>query len=335
MLINKYSKAFVSLGHWINSIDTVEKETLFAKVRSENPWFTDASIDLALTGISEYLSQNELQTWLASYSFSENRQPKTVALVLAGNIPMVGFHDILCVLIAGHKAMIKLSSKDSVLTRHVLDQLVTIEPSFADKIQYVEKLENFDAVIATGSDNSSRYFDYYFGKYPNIIRKNRTSIAVLNGFETKEELRLLGKDVFSYFGLGCRNVSKILAPKGYDFTTILKEWEGYGDIINHHKYRNNYDYQLAIRMVNKEKFFDNGFILMIESDKIVSPIAVLYTQHYESENDLAGILKSISEKTQCIVGNKTKTSVPFGQAQLPKLNDYADHIDTMKFLCDL
>jgi hypothetical protein len=255
-----------------------------------------------------------------------------VALVLAGNIPLVGFHDVLCVLISGHKVMIKLSSKDSVLIPYVLNHLTEIDPGFADKIEYVERLENFDAVIATGSDNSSRYFDFYFGKYPNIIRKNRTSIAVLNGFETEDELKLLGKDVFTYFGLGCRNVSKILAPKGYDFTTILKAWEGYHDISNHHKYRNNYDYQLAIRMVNKEKFFDNGFVILIESEKIVSPIAVLYTEHYDSESHLAEILKAVADKTQCVVGNKTRKSVKFGQAQLPSLNDYADHIDTMKFL---
>jgi hypothetical protein len=251
---------------------------------------------------------------------------------MAGNLPLVGFHDFLAVLIGGHAVMVKLSSKDRVLPLFLAEELVSIEPRFADLIRFEEQFKNFDAVIATGGDNSARYFHYYFGKYPHVIRKNRTSCAILKGNETDQELEALGHDIFSYFGLGCRNVSKIFIPRTYEITSVFPKWEKFKDIINHHKYNNNYDYQKSILLINGNHFFDNGFLLVEENQKLVSPISVLYYERYEDESDLALKIFEAKDKIQCIVGKMTPDSIPFGQAQSPMLWDYADQIDTLKFL---
>ena len=254
---------------------------------------------------------------------------------VAGNIPLAGFHDLLSILVSGHALMAKLSSKDSVLPTFLADKLVEIEPKFAPAISLVPRLRGFDAVIATGSDNSARYFQYYFGKYPHIIRKNRTSCAILEGTENDEELRLLGKDVFSYFGLGCRNVSKIFVPEDFDPVRLVNAWDVYVDIIHHHKYHNNYDYQKSILLVNKIPFYDSGFVILQENEKLVSPISVVYLQRYTNLDALTTHLDEIEEKVQCIVGKTRPANVPFGQAQEPELWDYADAVDTMKFLEEL
>jgi hypothetical protein len=180
-------------------------------------------------------------------------------------------------------------------------------------------------VIATGSDNTARYFEYYFRTKPHIIRKNRSSIAVLTGNETDDQLIALGKDVFSYFGLGCRNVSKLVVPEGYDFTRPLRLWEVYHDVSNHHKYVNNYDYNKSILLINGTHHFDNGFALLTPNEALVSPISVLY---YATSADLA------SDKIQCIVGSGANY-IPFGTTQEPTLTDYADNVDTLKFLTGL
>jgi hypothetical protein len=228
-------------------------------------------------------------------------QEKKVGLILAGNIPLVGFHDVLCVLATGHHALIKASSQDARLVRHVLNMLATIDARFSAKYSFVERLKDFDAVIATGSDNSSRYFEYYFGKVPHIIRKNRNSIAVITGDETTEELNLLGHDIFDYFGLGCRNVSKLLIPQGYDIGTFFRPIETYQPVINHHKYNNNYDYNKSIYLVNSEKHFDNGFLLLKESEALASPLAVLYYEHYDTMADAEKTINANSDKIQCVV----------------------------------
>jgi hypothetical protein len=251
---------------------------------------------------------------------------------MAGNIPLVGFHDFLAVLISGHSILVKLSSKDSVLISWLADQLIQIDQRFSSRIHFAERLKNFDGIIATGSDNSSRYFTYYFGKYPNVIRKNRTSCAVLTGKETDSDLLTLGKDVFTYFGLGCRNVSKVYMPKSFEPTRLLQAWEPWKDIIHHHKYCNNYDYQKSILLVNRIPFFDSNFVLIQENERLVSPISVVYYEFYEDEGSLALKLAESKNKIQCVVGHATPASVPFGKAQSPSLGDYADQIDTLKFL---
>lgn len=324
-------EGLAKLGIYLDAIDEAERETLSLKVRNENPWFTPGSINLALEGIRRYLDPVKLKKWSSHYTITPQKI-RQIAVVMAGNIPLAGFHDMLSVLVSGHALMAKLSSKDTVLPTFLVNKLIEIEPRFEALISMPARLKNFDAVIATGSDNSARYFDYYFGKYPNIIRKNRTSCAILSGGESSEDLMLLGRDVFSYFGLGCRNVSKIFIPENFDPTLLIKAWDIYVDILHHHKYHNNYDYQKSILLVNKLPFYDSGFVILHENQKLVSPISVVYLERYKNSADLTEKLEAVSEKIQCIVGNTSSNQVPFGQAQSPDLWDYADRVDTMKFL---
>lgn len=332
MTVEQRISAFVKLGNHLANLSPEAFESLSLNARLENPWFTADNVKRSLNGIAHYLQENNLRKWVSAYTLNPT-EPKTVALVMAGNIPMVGFHDLLCVLISGHHAQLKLSSKDSKLIQYLIKHLIWFEPEFEKTITIKEnKLENFDAVIATGSDNSARYFEYYFGKYPNIIRKNRTSSVILSGNESEQEIEALGEDIFSYFGLGCRNVSKAYVPKGYDFAKILSKWESYKDIIHHHKYCNNYDYQKSILLVNLIPFLDNGFILVQENEKLVSPISVLYFEYYADQAELESKLKATADKTQCIVGKNSAATVGFGKAQYSEVWDYADNVDTVKFL---
>lgn len=331
MKIDERIDAFVKLGEVLSAIDGDTWASLVQRARNENSWFTEQSISAAFEGIKNYLDEANLKKWTSRYTLTPVNA-KTVALVMAGNLPLVGFHDFLSVLVSGHALLIKLSSKDKVLPLYIAEKLVAIEPKFASFVRFEEQLKNFDAVIATGGDNSARYFHFYFGKYPHIIRKNRTSCAVIKGNESDDDLRALGHDIFSYFGLGCRNVSKIFVPKNYYVTTLLEKWEPFKEVINHHKYHNNYDYQKSILLVNGNHFYDNGFLLLEENSKLVSPIAVLYYERYEDESDLALKITEAKDKLQCIVGTMTPASIPFGQAQSPMLWDYADQIDTLKFL---
>ena len=325
--------ALEKLGHFLSAIDEGALQDLSEKVRNENTWFTPGSVELAIAGVCRYLNGQYLQQWAASYPAPA--QPKKVGVVMAGNIPLAGFHDMLSVWVSGHILLAKLSSKDSVLPTFMVNKLIEIEPRFQSLTHIESQLKNFDAIIATGSDNSARYFHYYFGKYPHIIRKNRTSCAVLTGEETTEQLSLLGRDVFTYFGLGCRNVSKIFAPEGFDPVRLLEAWDIYVDIIHHHKYHNNYDYQKSILLVNKIPFYDSGFVILQEDEKLVSPISVVYFERYASHEQLATRLDAVSDKIQCIVGTGRAGWVPFGEAQSPGLWDYADRVDTMKFLAEL
>jgi hypothetical protein len=334
MNIHDRIEAFAKLGNYLSAIDEAELHELILSARNENAWFTEESIKLALEGIKSYLEVDSLRNWASHYRLRANK-PRTVAVIMAGNIPLVGFHDFLSVIISGHSLQAKLSSKDSVLMKFLAEKLVELTPELGPRIQFTEQLKNFDAVIATGSDNSARYFHYYFGKYPHIIRKNRASCAVLTGRETDEELRRLGADVFSYFGLGCRNVSKIYLPKDADPTRMLPCWNSFHPIIHHHKYHNNYDYQKSILLVNRMPFLEDSFVLLQESEKLVSPISVVYYEFYENEGSLALSLTRQKDKIQCIVGRSTPGSIPFGQAQYPTLLDYADHVDTLKFLDEL
>lgn len=331
MKIEDRLAAFEKLKNYLSAIDEGELESLVTQARNENAWFTQESIKLALAGVKTYLNPTDLEKWVLLYNLSPVT-PKTIAVVMAGNIPLAGFHDFLSVLISGHAIRIKLSSKDSVLLTYLINRLIEFEPRFKPLIVLVDQLKNFDAVIATGSDNSARYFNYYFGKYPHIIRKNRTSCAVLTGNETEMELQNLGKDVFTYFGLGCRNVSKIYLPEDTDPVRLLGHWSPYADVMHHHKYHNNYDYQKSILLINQVPFLDSGYVLLQESERLVSPISVVYYDFFRDESSLALKLMESKDKVQCVVGKATPHSIPFGQAQSPLLWDYADHIDTLKFL---
>lgn len=302
--------------------------------QSRNAWFATEEVEKALYSLHMMLNQPDLQKWLAEIPITEN--PKKVGLILAGNIPLVGFHDVLCVLATGNIALIKLSSSDDRLLPALLSRLVEIEPAFAEQISYVERLKDFDAVIATGSNNTSRYFDYYFGKVPNIIRKNRNSLAVLTGAETTAEITALGHDIFDYFGLGCRNVSKIYIPENYEIKNFFEPIEEYKEIINHFKYNNNYDYNKSIYLVNGAAHFDNGFLLLKEDPALSSPLAVLYYQRYADLSELSKELRLVEDQIQCIVSKAAldlnHPPLNFGGSQQPRLWDYADNVDTIAFL---
>jgi hypothetical protein len=323
--------AFNELGNRIKALHKTGREQLYERANLSNPWFTAASVQNALDGIALFLDSETLRSWTSQYPTAPNQ--KMVGIAMAGNIPLVGFHDLLCVLISGHQALVKLSSQDALM-QVLINWLIEIEPRFATKIKIEERLNAAEAMIATGSDNTSRYFEYYFRTRPHIIRKNRSSCAIIMGEESNEELLKLGKDVFTYFGLGCRNVAKVFVPEEYSFTNLLDVWQPYQAIIHHHKYANNYDYQKSILLVNQTAFFDSGFVLLTESANLVSPISVLFFERYIDQTDLQHKIQSHSEKLQCIVSANGwySTSVAFGKAQQPEVWDYADNVDTMKFL---
>jgi len=327
--------AFSELGTQLNSPNEQLSEIIDDE-QHYNAWFTPASVLLAVTAIGKMLNPGQLEIWLNKYPIHQNKTGKRIGLILAGNIPLVGFHDALCVLASGHHALIKASSQDTRLIKHVLQMLTAIDSNFAEQYSFVERLENFDGVIATGSNNTSRYFEYYFGKVPHIIRKNRNSVALLTGNETGEQLHALGHDIFDYYGLGCRNVSKLLVPEGYNFNFFFESIEAYQPIINHHKYNNNYDYNKSIYLVNRDKHFDNGFLLLKEDERLASPLAVLYYGFYKDIPSAESLLEAESNKIQCIVSHaplQLKTQVvDFGMSQRPALWDYADGVDTMEFL---
>lgn len=335
MHLNNRINGFVALGNLLKTLEESVLKNIAVSAQNENPWFTETNITLALNGVVKYLTLEKLNHWTAAYDFHQVN-PKTIGLVMAGNIPLVGFHDLLSVLITGHLAHLKLSSKDTVLPRFLIGKLIEVEPAFADYFQIQPgTLKHIDAVIATGSDNTARQFEYYFSKYPHIIRRNRTSCALLNGRETTNELVQLGEDVFSYFGMGCRNVSKLYVPEKYDFTGLFAAWNNYHSIIHHHKYANNYDYQKAILLVNQQPFLDTGFVLFVENEKLVSPIAVLYYEYYSDAEDLNRKLQLHQHKIQCLVGKGEPATVNFGEAQHPEVWDYADNVDSLKFLTSL
>jgi hypothetical protein len=296
-----------------------------------NPWFTPENVKRALVAIAEELTKDNLVRWTGYYSNLDwEKTPSKVGVIMAGNIPLVGFHDFLSVLITGNNIVAKTSSKDNELIYYISELLCSINSEFRKKINFTENtLNDFDIVIATGSDNSSRYFEYYFGKYPNIIRKNRNSIAIIEGDESDNEIKALGSDIFSYFGLGCRNVSKIYLPKGYDFMKFSELWDNFKVVSTNIKYANNYDFNKAVYIVNKEAFHDTGYLLFKEERKISSPVAVLYYEYYESQDAVKQQTELLKEKIQCVVG---RNGIPFGKAQSPHLWDYADGIDTIEFL---
>jgi hypothetical protein len=334
MLIEERIKAFVQLGEYIKTLPEEKFKSLAESIRIENPWFTEGNLRMTVSGILRFLDEKNLLGWISGYSLP-SRSPKVIATILAGNIPAVGFHDLLCVLLNGDTALIKLSSKDTVLLKFLLEKVMEINPGFSSKIRYAEQLKGFDAVIATGSDNTSRYFEYYFGKYPHIIRKNRTSVAILDGTEDDKDLTALGTDVFSYFGLGCRNVSKLFVPSGYDFGPMFRSWEIFQELGYHHKYHNNYHYQKSIFLVSLIPHLDNGFVLLQENERLVSPIAVVYYEYYTNAENLRDKLSSVQDKLQCILGNHSLATIKFGEAQFPGLTDYADGVDVLKFLIEL
>ena len=301
--------------------------------QSHNGWYTPENVYFSIHSWAEALTAENLNQWLSSYIIPI-QEPKNVALILAGNIPLVGFHDFLSVLITGNNVLAKTSSNDQHLLPFLAKYLIAVQPELAQNIAFVEgKLKGFDAVIATGSNNTSRYFEYYFKDKPSIIRKSRNSVAVMTGNETKEQLTALGEDIFRYFGLGCRNVSKLFVPKGYSFVPFFEAIFVYQDVIHYEKYANNYDYNKAVFLMSNFKLLDNGFLTLKEDKSHASPISSVFYEFYEDIDELKIRLQAEKEQIQCIVADDNiKDSVPFGQTQNPHLWNYADNTDTISFL---
>ena len=304
--------------------------------QSHNGWFTPEQVLHSIQSWAKALTEDNLNQWLSKYDFSKI-EPKKVGLILAGNIPLVGFHDFLSVLISGHDVLVKTSSNDQHLLKFLAKYLIAIQPELNSKITFVEgKLEGFDAVIATGSNNTARYFEYYFKDKPSIIRKNRNSVAVLDGTESHEDLVNLGEDIFRYFGLGCRNVSKLFVPKGYNFEAFFNAMNEYRDVIHYEKYANNYDYNKAVFLMSNFQLLDNEFLTIKEDSSYSSPISSVFYELYDDLEEIKNRLHNDAEQIQCIVSkNLIPNSVAFGQTQQPKLWDYADNVDTLAFLNSL
>jgi len=308
-----------------------EWQDIKLKASVANGWFISQFIELAVNNIVDFfLEENRLRTWINHYHIDDNITPKNIGIVMAGNIPLVGFHDFLCVFVSGNMQTIKLSSKDDILLKHLVQKMYTWDTTMQDYVSFAVMLKGCDAYIATGSNNSAVYFDYYFSKYPSIIRRNRTSVAILKGDESKEELEKLADDIHVYFGLGCRNVTKIFVPREYDFVPLLQSFRDYKFFADHHKYKNNYDYNLSVMIMNNRFYMTNESILLSENDSVFSPISQLNYGFYDDLETLESSLKDNND-IQCIVGKE----IDFGKAQTPLLMDYADGIDTMQFLLTL
>jgi len=349
MILEQRINAFVKLGEFLGQFsnqtpkkqDNIAHNDLFydgllhqIKLASEhNGWFTKENIRFSINGWHKSLIKSNIKLWLSKYNFKDF-EPKNVAIIMAGNIPLVGFHDFLSVLISGHKVVVKQSSNDKQLLPFLAKYLEYVEPGFKGCITFTEdKLVDFDAVIATGSSNTARYFEYYFKNKPSIIRKNRNSVAVLTENETENQLSALSEDIFRYYGLGCRNVSKLFVPKDYNFDIFFKSMYNWSPIIEQAKYANNYDYNKAVYLMSEFDMLENGFLMIKEDKSYASPIATVFYEYYVNLDDLKHKLEEDQENIQCVVSKGfTDSEVPFGKTQKPELWNYADDVDTIDFL---
>jgi len=316
---------------FLNLLNDENKIHLLNKAQEENPWFSESEVQLSLRSWIHALQPEKIGNWVPQV---QSTTPKIVGLILAGNIPLVGLHDVLSVIVSGHRIRLKLSSNDSVLMKFVIDTLVEGSNDLKSRIELTPDMKGIEAIIATGSSNTSRHFDYYFAHLPRIIRRNRHSVAVLTGTESDQDLNNLCEDIFSFFGLGCRSVSKIYVPKEYDFSRLFEVSENFRlRIASNKRYANNLDYNLALFMVNKEKFLTNNLFILQKNQTLGSPISVLHYEEYTDINDIKSSLEFHENDIQCIVGDGF--DVPFGKSQFPELTDYADGINTLKFLAEI
>jgi hypothetical protein len=338
MLLQQRIEAFSKLNQYLeNILNGSEDQEIIERAINYNNWFTPTNVKKALAGIIRLTNKNALQEWITAYHIAELPIKKKVGIVMAGNIPMVGFHDLLSVVISGNIALVKLASDDKFLMSHLIHKLYEFDENIKDYIEISERLNAAQAIIATGSNNSSRYFEQYFSKIPNIIRRNRNSVAVLSGHESAAQLQNLGNDIFDYFGLGCRNVSKIYVPEGYIFNTFYETIEAFDFVFGHHKYKNNYDYNKSVYLINMVPHLDNGFLILKEDTAMISPISVVFYEQYKNDAELTLKLSAKTNEIQCIVGdrNDIHEMIPFGESQQPGLFDYADGVDVLEFLSSL
>lgn len=332
MTLTQRKELLARLGNYMLENDAAWQSAQ-RKAYTDNNWFTQEFVELSVKNIvHNFLQPHQLDELASKYQLADRPEhPKKVGIVMAGNIPLVGFHDFLCVFLSGHIALIKPSSKDEALIKHLVNVLTKWEPEVAHFVAIMPLLKGCEAYIATGSNNSGRYFEHYFGKYPNIIRKNRTSVAILTGKENAAELEQLADDIHQYFGLGCRNVTKLYVPEGYDFVPLLDALRKYAHLADHNKFKNNYDYQLAGHILNNKYYMTNGTVLLIEDPSPFAPISQVHYQFYKNVEDILPELKS-NDAIQCIAG---EGFTPFGNAQQPGICDFADGVDTMAFLKNL
>ncbi len=342
MNLENYIDAFALLGEKLRTLpESKVMQHAITEATQKNSWFTRKNVEYAIDVIAHDLTHENLRAWLSKYDFKSTSyaMPKTIAVIMAGNIPLVGFHDFLCVVITGNNILAKLSSSDDILLPAITKLLFEIEPELENRIQFItnQKLTNFDAVVATGSNNTSRYFDYYFGKYAHIIRHNRNSIAILSGNETQQELEGLCDDIFLHFGLGCRSVSKLFVPKEYDFSSLITAAQKYAYLFDHHIYKSNLDYHKALLLLNEIPFVDGCFWMLKKDSTLYSPVSVINYETYETIESISKYTQEHQEDLQCIVSHisSIKNVIPFGCAQKPKFWDYADGKDTIQWICEL
>ncbi|MCH1478988.1 MAG: acyl-CoA reductase [Crocinitomicaceae bacterium] len=325
------NKPWESFDIGITASEYDEFNALMGALKHHNGWFTEEMIRKAIGNLGESLNKENLEQWCDQYTFS--KKPKTIAVIMAGNIPLVGFHDFLCVLLSGNRVMAKMSSEDDKLLPVLAEFLICFYPEVKDFISFSDRnMKGFDAVIATGSNSSFLHFEQYFSKYPHIFRKNRTSIAILDGTESESQLKALGDDIFVFFGRGCRSVSHLLLPRSFEINKVFEHIVHQGAVINNKKYGNNYDYNKAVHLMNQEKLLDNNFVLLKETTLLSSPLGMLYYHFYDDVDEVNSYCEEHKDSIQCRVG---AGGLPFGTAQSPKLNDYADNVDTMQWLNSL
>ena len=331
MNLEERINAFSRLGRFLKQNSNLEFAQKIKDAEVQNPWFTLENQKQAINAWANHLTAENLKAWLIPYHLKENKSSLQVLIIMAGNIPLVGFHDLLSVLITGNNVIVKMSVEDNIILPFIVKKLIVINPEFENRIQFVEDIKDkkINAVIATGSDNSSKYFNYYFKDVKKIIRKNRKSLAILDGTENQNDLNELAKDIFSYFGLGCRNISKLFLPKGYDLNKLFETFFSFKKIIESKKYANNYDYHKAIFLMGNHKITDNGFLLLKEDTSLQSPLAMLYYEFYSEMEEVDNFISDNKEKIQSVVSKK---HIAFGQSQNPNLWDYADGVDTIEFL---
>ncbi|MBL7804823.1 MAG: acyl-CoA reductase [Saprospiraceae bacterium] len=343
MTLSQRIELLAELGHFLKNSTDEALETAIRQSYVENRWFTPENTRQAIDAIAtRWLDTGKLRNWADAYPIGQHEHPeKTVGLVMAGNIPLVGFHDWLCVFMSGQRALVKLSDKDKRLLPFLIKQMgdwAFESWEYTEFVPDTDQLRGFDAVIATGSNNSARYFEQYFAKYPHLIRRNRNGVAVIDGSETAADLYALGRDIFTYFGLGCRNVSKIYVPHGYNFDILLEALHEYRDIIHHDKYKNNFDYNLTLFILNSMPYRNNGCIMLREDPAMHARIASVNYEYYGDREEVADIIRARKEEIQCVVAKSSLPGVdtlPFGQTQQPGLSDYADGVDVMAFLTAL
>ncbi len=331
MNLEERINAFSRLGKFLKQNYNLEFTQKIKDAEVQNPWFTLENQKQAINAWANYLTVENLKAWLMPYHLKENKSSLQVLIIMAGNIPLVGFHDLLSVLITGNNVIVKMSVEDNIILPFIVKKLIVINPEFENRIQFVEDIKGkrINTVIATGSDNSSKYFNYYFKDVKKIIRKNRKSLAILDGTENQNDLNELAKDIFSYFGLGCRNISKLFLPKGYDLNKLFETFFPFEKIIESKKYANNYDYHKAIFLMGNHKITDNGFLLLKEDTSLQSPLAMLYYEFYSEMEQVDNFISDNKEKIQSVVSKK---HIAFGQSQNPTLWDYADGVDIIEFL---